>query len=139
MSTTWTFASLVRMVLSASRCASLAWAVRITNSRTPAPSSQDSISSFMTRCSVRWRNAASPGKGREIACTPYSIVGALSTLKVAERSSARRPTMIVSQPSGRWGPCCSVVPTGTISVGRWRSSSPIATGFISLIRRGRPG
>ena len=56
----------VRMVLSASRWASLACAVRITNSRTPAPSSQDSISSFMTRCNVRCRSAAPPGKGREI-------------------------------------------------------------------------
>ena len=52
----------MRIVLRASRCASLAWAVRITNSRTPAPSSQDSISSFMTRCSVRRRSEAPPGK-----------------------------------------------------------------------------
>ena len=44
----------------------------------------------------------------------------------------------VDSPSGPAGPCCSVVPTGTMSVGRRPSSSPIATGVISFIRQGRP-
>src|SRR5882724_8318738 len=80
---------------------------------TPA-SSQDPSRSFIQRCSVLRRTEALPGKGRLVAVlTPYSIVGARRISSAPDRSSARRSTMMVSQPSGRWGPCCSHVPTGT--------------------------
>src|SRR2546430_2178958 len=80
---------------------------------TPA-SSQDPSRSFIQRCSVLRRTEALPGKGRLVAVlTPYSIVGARRVSSAPDRSSARRSTMMVSQPSGRWGPCCSHVPTGT--------------------------
>src|SRR3989440_7010424 len=71
---------------------------------TPA-SSQDPSRSFIQRCSVLRRTEALPGKGRLVAVlTPYSIVGARRISSAPDRSSARRSTMMVSQPSGRWGP-----------------------------------
>src|SRR6266581_2009006 len=103
----------VRRVESASWCGSWPWAVRMMKLSTPA-SSQDPSRSFIQRCSVLRRTEALPGKGRLVAVlTPYSIVGARRISSAPERSSARRSTMMVSQPSGRWGPCCSHVPTGT--------------------------
>src|SRR3989442_1559485 len=80
---------------------------------TPA-SSQAPRRAFIQRCRVLRRTEALPGKGRLVAVlTPYSIVGARRISRAPERSSARRSTMMVSQPSGRCGPCCSHVPTGT--------------------------
>src|SRR5256884_151250 len=112
-STVNTRACRVRRVESASWCGSWPWAVRMMKLSTPA-SSQDPSRSFIQRCSVLRRTEALPGKGRLVAVlTPYSIVGARRISSAADRSSARRSTMMVSQPSGRWGPCCSHVPTGT--------------------------
>src|SRR5438132_616883 len=96
----------VRRVESASWCGSWPWAVRMMKLSTPA-SSQDPSRSFIQRCSVLRRTEALPGKGRLVAVlTPYSIVGARRISSAPDRSSARRSTMMVSQPSGRWGQCC---------------------------------
>ncbi len=56
----------------------------------------------------------------------------------ADRSSARRSTIMVSQPIGRWGPCCSVVPDRHDQGGRSCSRSRTAPGVISFKRQGCP-
>src|SRR6266516_2963917 len=103
----------VRSVDSASWWGSWPCAVRIMKASTPH-CSQAPSRSFIQRCKVLRRTAALPGYGRFVAVlTPYAMVGARSRPKPDERSSASRSTINVSQPSGRWGPCCSHVPTGT--------------------------
>src|SRR5207237_437558 len=54
------------------------------------------------------------------------------------RSSARCSTMIVSAPSGRCLPCCSQVPTGTMSRPSIAKVAAISAGRISLMRFGVP-
>src|SRR5579862_59858 len=106
------------------------------NSRTPV-ASHDASRSFSSIWSVFFRTVPFPGDGRRVsAFTPYSTVGARSTPNSADRSSARRSTMIVSTPSGTWGPWASQVPIGTISRGSSAIAAATRPGGSSLIRRG---
>src|SRR6478672_6785924 len=108
------------------------------NSRTPL-ASHEASRSLRARCSVFLRSDPFPAKARSVSTfTPYSKVGARSTPNSIDRSSARRSTMSVSQPSGRWGPCCSHVPTGTMSRGSSARIAATCEGMSSFRRRGVP-
>src|SRR3954463_1967771 len=106
------------------------------NSRTPV-ASQESMRSLSIRCRVFFRSDAFPVNPRSVSTlTPYSTVGARNTPYSADRSSAIRSTMMVSQPRGRWGPCCSQVPIGMISRGSFPSTALICAGLSSFTRSG---
>src|SRR6185437_8184412 len=79
---------------------------------------------------------ALPAKPRSVTTfTPYSTVGASSTPNSADRSHDSRSTISVSEPSGRWGPCCSQVPTGTTSRGSRSTSAATSRGRSRLTKR----
>lgn len=56
-----------------------------------------------------------PGKSACSNDTPYFITGSKSVFNSAARASDNLCAIRLSVPRGRWGPCCSVLPIGSMT------------------------